>query len=141
MKLLDFNYLVWLLNCQLRVVYHDRFPAICHLSIMKMSPMKNQSQKKISVLFTKPTIKIKRSLSRKLQANRQAMKIFLKEAKLINSLRHVNVVGFKRLCTLPCAIMLEYVAFDFSRFGHSKLSTNLGDFLNNMDRVDGFDNL
>ena len=31
--------------------------------------------KKVSVLFTKPTKKIKRSLSRKLQANRQAMKI------------------------------------------------------------------
>ena len=66
--------------------------------------------------------------------------LFLKEAKFINSLRHVNVVGFMGLCTLPCAIMLEYVAFDFSRFGHSKLSTNLGDFLNYMDRIDGFEN-
>ena len=66
--------------------------------------------------------------------------LFLKEAKLINSLRHANVVGFMGLCTLPCAIMLEYVAFDFSRFGHSKHSTNLGDFPNSMDRIDGFEN-
>ena len=92
-------------------------------------------------VYKATTIKIKRSSSRRLQANRQAMKIcFLKEAKLINSLRHVNVVGFMGLCTLPCAIMLEYVAFDFSRFGHSKLSTNLGDFLNYIDRIDGFEN-
>ena len=61
--------------------------------------------------------------------------LFLKEAKFINSLRHVKIVGFMGLCTLPCAIMLEYVAFDFSRFGHSRLS-----FLNYMDQIDGFEN-
>ena len=32
--------------------------------------------KKVPVLFTKPTKKIQRSLSRRLQANRQAMKVF-----------------------------------------------------------------
>ena len=34
--------------------------------------------------------------------------------------------------------MLEYVAFDFSLFSHSKLITNLGEFLNYLDRIDGF---
>ena len=65
-------------------------------------------------------------------------KLFLKEAKLIDSLRHANVVGFIPFCTLPYTLMLEYVAFDFSHFGHSKLITNLGDFLNYLDRIDGF---
>ena len=65
-------------------------------------------------------------------------KLFLKEAKLIDSLRHVNVVDFIAFCTLPYTLMLEYVAFDFSLFGHSKLITNLGDFLNYLDRIDGF---
>ena len=44
-----------------------------HLSIMKMSPVKNQSQKEVSVLLTKLTLKIKRSLSRRLQANRMIL--------------------------------------------------------------------
>ena len=35
--------------------------------------------------------------------------------------------------------MLEYLAFDFSLFGHSKVITNLGDFLNYLDRIDGFE--
>lgn len=52
-------------------------------------------------------------------------KLFLKEAKLIDSLRHANVVGFIAFCTLPYTLMLEYVAFDFSLFGHSKLITKL----------------
>ena len=65
-------------------------------------------------------------------------KLFLKEAKLIDSLRHANVVGFIAFCTLPYTLMLEYVAFDFSLFGHSKLITNLGDVLNYLDRIDGF---
>ena len=65
-------------------------------------------------------------------------KLFLKEAKLIDSLRHANVVGFIAFCTLPYTLMLEYVAFDFSLFSHSKLITNRGDFLNYLDRIDGF---
>lgn len=67
-------------------------------------------------------------------------KLFLKEAKLISSLNHGNVVGFLGFCRLPCAIMLEYAAFDFEPFGHSKIITNLGDFLNYIDRIDGFKN-
>ena len=34
--------------------------------------------------------------------------------------------------------MLEYVAFDFSFFGQSKLVANLGNFLNYLDQIDGF---
>ena len=57
-------------------------------------------------------------------------KLFLNEAKLVDYLRHVNVVGFIAFCTLPYTLMLEYVAFDFSLLSHSKLTTNLSDFLN-----------
>ena len=65
-------------------------------------------------------------------------KLFLKEAKLIHSFQHANIVGFKGFCGLPCSIMLEYLYFDFTPFGSDKIITNLGDFLNCMDRIDGF---
>ena len=48
-------------------------------------------------------------------------KLFSKEAKLIDSLRHVSVVGFITFCSFPCRLMLEDVALDFSLFGQSKL--------------------
>ena len=38
-------------------------------------------------------------------------------------------------------MMLEYMYFDFSPFGNSyKVISNLSDFLNYMDRIDGFEN-
>ncbi len=36
---------------------------------------------------------------------------FIKEAKLIKSLKHQNIVSFKGFCASPLAIMLEYVLF------------------------------
>ena len=34
---------------------------------------------------------------------------FVKEAKLLRSLQHKNIVAFKNFCNTPYAIMLEYV--------------------------------
>ena len=46
------------------------------------------------------------------------------------------------LCTLPCAIMLEYMLLSTSHVSviFGQFSINLGDFLNYMDRIDGFEN-
>ena len=41
---------------------------------------------------------------------------FIKEARLIRSLKHRNIVSFKAFCASPLAIMLEYVYFDFAPF-------------------------
>ena len=45
---------------------------------------------------------------------------FVKEARLIKSLKHQNMVSFKGFCASPLAIMLEYVYFDFSPFEIAK---------------------
>ena len=53
---------------------------------------------------------------------------FLKEAKLINSVKHENIVLFKGFCSSPYAIMMEYLCFEFSPFELSKQVSNLIDF-------------
>ena len=55
---------------------------------------------------------------------------FVKEARLIKSLQHKNVVAFIGFCSEPYAMMLEYVYFDFLPFEISKKVSNLVDFLN-----------
>ena len=47
-------------------------------------------------------------------------KEFMKEAWMLHQIRHQNVVRFKWFCPNPCAIMLEFVYFDFSPFGEDK---------------------
>ena len=63
---------------------------------------------------------------------------FTKEAKLLKSLKHKNVVEFKGFCSSPVSIMLECMCFDFAPFELSKEVCNLNDFLNYMDKIDGF---
>ena len=63
---------------------------------------------------------------------------FVKEAKLINSVKHENIVQFKGFCSCPYAIMMEYMCFEFSPFELSKQVSNLIDFLNYMDKIEGF---
>ena len=64
-------------------------------------------------------------------------KCFIKEARLIFSLKHDNIVSFKAFSTSPCAIMMEYMCFNFS-LSHSKELSNLVDFLNFVGKIDGF---
>ena len=64
---------------------------------------------------------------------------FIKEAKLIKSLKHQNIVSFKGFCASPLAIMLEYVYFDFNPFEITKKVSNLADFINFSDKVDAFE--
>jgi serine/threonine protein kinase len=63
---------------------------------------------------------------------------FKKEAKLLSSTSHENIVLFKGFCSSPYAIMMEYLCFEFSPFELSKEASNLTDFLNFMDKIDGF---
>jgi serine/threonine protein kinase len=64
---------------------------------------------------------------------------FIKEARLIRSLKHRNIVSFKAFCTSPLAIMLEYVYFDFAPFEITKKVSNLVDFLNFSDKIHAFE--
>ena len=43
-------------------------------------------------------------------------KIFLKGAKILESLNHPNLVNFKSICYRPLAIMFQYVLFSFPLF-------------------------
>ena len=63
---------------------------------------------------------------------------FVKEARLLYSLEHDNVVGFKGFSSSPCAILMEYLCFDFSLFEISKQLSNLVEFLNYIDKIDAF---
>ena len=61
---------------------------------------------------------------------------FVKEARLMFSLNHENIVTFKAFSSFPCAIMMEYLCFNFSIFEIQKELNNLTDFLNFIDEVD-----
>lgn len=54
--------------------------------------------------------------------------LFLKEAKILRSINNEHV-RLKAACVNPCAIMLEYVCFDFTPFGVSEIVHSLEDFL------------
>ena len=41
----------------------------------------------------------------------------LKEAKILKSPNHPNLVNFKNICSQPLAVMFEYVSLSFSPFG------------------------
>ena len=41
-------------------------------------------------------------------------RILIKDAKLLNSLQHKNIVGFKGVCIDQYALLLEFVQFDFA---------------------------
>lgn len=56
---------------------------------------------------------------------------FVKEVRIMNELKHPNIVEFRRVCFAPCALMMEYMCFSFVPFGgDSDISvSSLQDFL------------
>ena len=62
-----------------------------------------------------------------------AKRRFLKEAKLLNSIKHPNVPSFLGFSDIPYALMMEYVAFDFAPFGVEKILYSLEDFYHFID--------
>ena len=63
--------------------------------------------------------------------NSDDQKEFVKEARMLYRIQHENVVKFKAFCQRPCAIMLEYLYFDFSVFSDdcNKVVQSLREFL------------
>lgn len=62
---------------------------------------------------------------------------FFKGAKLLQSLTHINIAQFKRLCVELPAIMMEFLAFNFEHFcpyeHRAQQVSNLQDFLGYLD--------
>ena len=67
--------------------------------------------------------------------NRQ-QRLFYKEAAILNNVNHKNVVKFLGICTKPCALMLEYLCFDFKPFGGSATVSSLDQYLSYIDDHD-----
>ena len=63
-----------------------------------------------------------------LASDKEARKALVKEAWIINKLRHPNGVEFKGICTDKYALLLEYVHFDFTSLGLKVSTHSLADF-------------
>lgn len=63
-----------------------------------------------------------------LRQHERERRLFLKEAKILKSLRHKNIVEMKAVCENPLAMMLEYVFFDFAPFGLKGRVSSLQDY-------------
>ncbi len=61
-------------------------------------------------------------------------KILIKEAKLLNSLRHKNTVTFKGICKDNYALLLEFVQFDFKPFGIDLQVSSVAELLCHFDK-------
>ena len=59
----------------------------------------------------------------------------IKEAKLLHTLDHPNLVCLKGLCSDQNAILLEYVCFNLKPFGLDKTVTCLKDLLQYFDKI------
>ena len=67
-----------------------------------------------------------------LQKHKHKTCLFLKEARILKSLPHTNIVEMKAVCENPLAMMLEYVFFDFEPFGLEGRVSSLQDYLDYM---------
>ena len=56
---------------------------------------------------------------------------------MLESLCHPNITQFIGVCSKPVAIMMDYECFDFSPFGVNHQISNLLQFLNTLDRIEG----
>ena len=61
-------------------------------------------------------------------------KILIKEAKLLNSLQHPNIVAFKGICKDKYALLLEFVQFDLRPFGVDLQVRSLSELLCHFDK-------
>ncbi|XP_022804378.1 cell division control protein 2 homolog 1-like [Stylophora pistillata] len=56
-------------------------------------------------------------------------RLFMKEARILNSLHYKHIVEIKAVCECPVAMTLEYVYFDFTPFGLEGRVSSLQDYL------------
>ncbi len=62
-----------------------------------------------------------------------AKRRFLKEAEMLNTMKHQNITRFFEFSDSPYGIMMENVAFDFAPFGLDKAVATLEDFYHYVD--------
>ena len=83
-----------------------------------------------AVVFTaKLSDKSKVVVKKLISADEETKKSLMKEARLLQNLRHANVVEFKGICTDQLSLLLEYAYFDFSPFGCDIQTHSLDEFL------------
>ena len=83
-----------------------------------------------AVVFTaKLPDKSKVVVKKLISADEETKKYLIKEARLLQNLRHANVVEFKGICTDQLSLLLEYTYFDFSPFGCDIQTHSLAEFL------------
>ena len=83
-----------------------------------------------AVVFTaKLPDKSKVVVKKLISADEETKKSLIKEARLLQNLRHANVVEFKGICTDQLSLLLEYAYFDFSPFGCDIQTHSLAEFL------------
>ena len=66
----------------------------------------------------------------------ETRRLVLKEAKLLNSLTHPNIVKFKGICNDHYALLLEYMFFDFKPFDLDLNVNCLSELLCHFDKTD-----
>ncbi|CAH3045388.1 unnamed protein product, partial [Pocillopora meandrina] len=62
-------------------------------------------------------------------------RLFIKEALLLKSLNHENIVRIYGICINPFTIIMEYVVFDFEPFQRNRKVSTLDEFLSEIARV------
>lgn len=78
------------------------------------------------------TVVIKKFLNQ----SAEGVKCFEKEAKLLASVKHPNIVNFRAASTNPYSIMLNLEVFDFKPFNQESKAYSLDGFLSFIDRID-----
>ena len=68
----------------------------------------------------------------------EGKKLFIKEARLLNTVQHENIVQFRGVCKSPPALMMEYVYFDFKPFQQDLKVSSLKEFLQEIHSCDDF---
>lgn len=73
----------------------------------------------------------------------QVFKIFKKEARLLSTTSHRNIVGLEGVCYSPFGLLLKYCMFSFKPFGGDKQVSTLKDLLQilNTSSCEGFEML
>ncbi|XP_063954964.1 serine/threonine-protein kinase 4 homolog B-like [Lytechinus pictus] len=87
------------------------------------------------VTYQKQDIVMKRLLSEQEEDRR----CYMKEVNIMSHLSHPNLIDIKAVCPEKCAILMEYMAFDFEVLGTKDVVSSLSEFLNLLDRTDTVD--
>ena len=82
-----------------------------------------------AVVFTAKLSDKSKVVRKWMSADEESKKSLIKEARLLQNLRHANVVEFKGICTDQLSLLLEYAYFDFSPFGCDIQTHSRAEFL------------